>query len=34
MTLSVEVADIGQLSRVLDRIAQLPNVLEARREKV
>ncbi|MFA7097685.1 MAG: GTP diphosphokinase [Gammaproteobacteria bacterium] len=30
--LSIEITDIGQLSRVLDRIAQLPNVREARRK--
>ena len=32
MQLSVEIADIGQLSRVLGKIGQLPNVLEARRK--
>ncbi|RMG54448.1 MAG: bifunctional (p)ppGpp synthetase/guanosine-3',5'-bis(diphosphate) 3'-pyrophosphohydrolase, partial [Gammaproteobacteria bacterium] len=31
MDLEVEVADTEQLSRVLDRISQIPNVLEARR---
>jgi GTP pyrophosphokinase len=31
--LSVEVKDIAQLSRVLSRIENLPNVLEARRLK-
>ncbi|HKK13279.1 MAG TPA: GTP diphosphokinase [Gammaproteobacteria bacterium] len=31
MDLSLEISDIGQLSRVLGRISQLPNVLEARR---
>jgi GTP pyrophosphokinase len=28
---SLEIADMGQLSRILDRIGQVPNVLEARR---
>ncbi len=32
MGLTLEIADISQLSRVLDRISQLPNVLEARRK--
>jgi len=32
MTLNLEIANINQLSRILDRIAQLPNVLEARRK--
>ena len=31
MTLTLEVADVDQLSRILNRIGQLPNVLEARR---
>jgi len=32
MSLTLEIADIGQLSRVLSRIGQLPNVVEARRK--
>ena len=32
MSLTLEINDIGQLSRVLTRIGQLPNVLEARRK--
>lgn len=32
MSLTLEIADIGQLSRVLTRIGQLPNVVEARRK--
>jgi GTP pyrophosphokinase len=32
MNLSVEISDIGQLSRVLTQIGQLPNVVEARRK--
>jgi len=32
LRLTLEVTDLGQLSRVLDRLAQLPNVTEARRE--
>jgi len=32
MSLTVEIADIGQLSRVLTQIGQLPNVIEARRK--
>jgi GTP pyrophosphokinase len=32
MQLSLEIADIGQLSRVLGKIGQLPNVLEVRRK--
>ena len=32
MELSLEVADIGQLSRVLGRIGQLPNILEVKRK--
>jgi GTP pyrophosphokinase len=31
MSLTVEINDIGQLSRVLTRIGQLPNVVEAKR---
>jgi GTP pyrophosphokinase len=31
MSLTVEISDIGQLSRVLTRIGQLPNVVEAKR---
>ena len=31
MTLTVEISDIGHLSRVLTRMGQLPNVVEARR---
>ena len=31
MNLTVEIGDIGQLARLLDKIAQLPNVVEARR---
>ena len=31
MELHVEVTDIGQLSRILSRIGQLPNVIEVRR---
>ena len=32
MSLTLEIADIGQLSRVLSKIGQLPNVVEARRK--
>lgn len=32
MTLTVEISDVSQLSRVLTRIGQLPNVVEARRK--
>ena len=32
MSLKLEIADIGQLSRVLTKIGQLPNVVEARRK--
>jgi len=32
MRLTLEIADIGQLSRVLTKIGQLPNVVEARRK--
>jgi GTP pyrophosphokinase len=32
MQLTLEIGDIGQLSRVLYRIAQLPNVISARRK--
>jgi GTP pyrophosphokinase len=32
MSLALEIADISQLSRVLAKIAQLPNVVEARRK--
>ncbi len=32
MNLTLEIADIGQLSRVLTKIGQLPNVVEARRK--
>ncbi|MDB4409893.1 GTP diphosphokinase [Gammaproteobacteria bacterium] len=32
MSLTLEIADIGQLSRVLTKIGQLPNVVEARRK--
>ena len=32
MSLSLEIADINQLSRVLTQIGQLPNVVEARRK--
>ena len=32
MSLTLEINDIGQLSRVLTRIGQLPNVVEARRK--
>ncbi|TCO82349.1 GTP pyrophosphokinase [Plasticicumulans lactativorans] len=31
MTLTVEISDVAQLSRLLDKIVQLPNVIEARR---
>lgn len=31
MSLTVEISDIGQLSRILTQIGQLPNVVEARR---
>ena len=31
MRLTLEISDIGQLSRVLTLIGQLPNVVEARR---
>ncbi|HMK87853.1 MAG TPA: bifunctional (p)ppGpp synthetase/guanosine-3',5'-bis(diphosphate) 3'-pyrophosphohydrolase [Steroidobacteraceae bacterium] len=33
MSISIEIADLPQLSRVLSRIAQLPNVVSARRRK-
>jgi GTP pyrophosphokinase len=33
MALTVEIADVVQLSRVLDRISQLPNVTDARRRE-
>jgi GTP pyrophosphokinase len=33
MSLTVEISDIGQLSRVLTRIGQLPNVVEAKRNQ-
>ena len=33
MTLTVEVADLTQLSRLLDRVNQLPNVLEVHRQR-
>jgi GTP pyrophosphokinase len=32
MSLSVEISDVMQLSRTLDRIAQLPNIIEVRRK--
>jgi len=32
MSLTVEVTDLGQLSRVLDRLSQLPNVYDVRRQ--
>jgi (p)ppGpp synthase/HD superfamily hydrolase len=32
MSLTLEIRDIGQLSRVLSQIGQLPNVVEARRK--
>jgi GTP pyrophosphokinase len=32
MNLTLEISDIGQLSRVLSQIGQLPNVVEARRK--
>ena len=32
MTLTMEIASIADLSRVLDKIAQLPNILEVKRE--
>jgi (p)ppGpp synthase/HD superfamily hydrolase len=32
MNLTVEIANISQLSRVLTQIGQLPNVVEARRK--
>ena len=32
MSLTLEISDIGQLSRVLTKIGQLPNVVEARRK--
>jgi len=32
MRFSVEIRDIAQLGRVLDRIAQLPDVIEVRRK--
>ena len=31
MSLTVEISDIGQLSRILTQIGQLPNVVEAKR---
>ncbi len=31
MALSLEIADLGQLSRILDKLGQLPNVVEVRR---
>ena len=33
MALTLEITDVVQLSRVLDRINQLPNVAEARRKE-
>lgn len=33
VTLTVEVADLTQLSRLLDRINQLPSVLEVHRQR-
>jgi GTP pyrophosphokinase len=32
MELHVEVTDIGQLSRILSRIGQLPNIIEVKRK--
>ena len=32
MALTLEISDLGQLSRILDKISQLPNVMEARRK--
>jgi GTP pyrophosphokinase len=32
MRFTVEISDIRQLSRILDKLAQLPDVLEARRQ--
>jgi GTP pyrophosphokinase len=32
MVLTLEISDIGQLSRILDKIAQIPNVMKARRK--
>jgi GTP pyrophosphokinase len=32
MDLNIEVADIGQLSRILNRIGQLPNITEVKRK--
>ena len=32
MALTLEISDLGQLSRILDKIGQLPNVMEARRK--
>jgi (p)ppGpp synthase/HD superfamily hydrolase len=32
MRLTLEIRDIGELSRVLSRIGQLPNVVEVRRK--
>jgi GTP pyrophosphokinase len=32
MSLTLEISDIGQLSRVLTKIGQLPNVVEAHRK--
>lgn len=32
MNLTVEISDVMQLSRTLDRLAQLPNVIEVRRK--
>lgn len=32
MVLTLEISDIGQLSRTLDKIAQIPNVMKARRK--
>ncbi|PWV65711.1 GTP diphosphokinase [Plasticicumulans acidivorans] len=31
MTLTIEICDVGQLSRLLDKLAQLPNVIDASR---
>jgi GTP pyrophosphokinase len=32
MELHIEVTDIGQLSRILNRIGQLPNIIEVKRK--
>jgi (p)ppGpp synthase/HD superfamily hydrolase len=33
MAINLEITDLQQLSRLLDKISQLPNVFEARRKR-